>query len=430
MDPLTRIVIENRSGGPAIPSVCSAHPDVLTATLLLAEELDRPVLIEATSNQVNHKGGYTGMTPTEFIADVRARAHRLGVDSGRIMFGGDHLGPQAWKSTHPETAMAEAREMIAAYVVAGFTKIHLDCSEGCAGEPVQLSDAPAAARAAELAEVAEAAAPDPAAVHYVIGTEVPPPGGARNDGEGIAPTPPDRALATLRAHETAFAGRGLTDAWARVRALVLQPGLEFAPAHVDRFDTTTPDRLSQLLADRPTLCFEAHSTDYQHTHVYPELARRHFAILKVGPALTFAWREALYALSHALHWMTEAPHVAEEMERIMRANPSPWQGHYVGDPARQRLLRHFGYADRIRYYWATPEARRAVAAVINGLDAAPPPKALLAQYLPEETRARATILPLPQARALLVAHVQRALLPYFAAPEAAHAVAGTEDAPC
>ena len=74
MADLTDIIHQNRNGGPAIPSVCSAHPDVLTASLLLAQALDRPVLIEATSNQVNHRGGYTGMTPADFIADVRARA--------------------------------------------------------------------------------------------------------------------------------------------------------------------------------------------------------------------------------------------------------------------------------------------------------------------------------------------------------------------
>lgn len=415
MADLTDIIHKNRNGGPAIPSVCSAHPDVLSAALLLAHELDRPVLIEATSNQVNHRGGYTGMTPADFIADVRARAEGLGVDPGRVIFGGDHLGPQAWKSQPPEAAMAEARQMIEAYVGAGFTKIHLDCSEGCKGEPAQLADGPAAARATELAEVAEAAAPDPAAIHYIIGTEVPPPGGARSDGETIAPTPPDRAEATLEAHRAAFAERGLEAAWARVRGLVLQPGLEFAPAHVDRFDMDQPDLLSPLLADRPDLCFEAHSTDYQDPAVYPDLARRHFAILKVGPALTFAWREALYALSHVRQWVDGGAHVSEAMEALMLANPGSWQGHYAGDAARQKLLRHFGYADRIRYYWTAPEAQAAVAGVLDGWPEAPVP--LLAQYLPAATRARAEALDFPLARALLIAHVQEALLPYFAAPE-------------
>ena len=416
MAELTRIIEENRRGGPAVPSVCSAHPDVLTAALLLAEELDRAVVIEATSNQVNHRGGYTGWQPADFVAEVERRARGAGCDMDRVILGGDHLGPQAWKDRPPEAAMAEAREMIAAYVRAGFTKIHLDCSEGCDGEPAQLEDGPAAARAAELAGVAEEAGGAGAGVCYIIGTEVPPPGGARVDDEGIAPTPPERAAATLEAHRAAFAQAGQGAAWERVRGLVLQPGLEFAPAHVDRFDTGQPDRLSPLLEGHPRLCFEAHSTDYQEPDVYPDLARRHFAILKVGPALTFAWREALYALSHVTGWTSGAPHVSEAMEAVMLADPSSWSGHYHGDAARQRVLRHFGYADRIRYYWTTAGAQAAVARVIEDFEAATVPPPLLAQYLPQGTIDRAAALDLPPARALLVAHVQRALLPYFAAP--------------
>lgn len=414
-NPLDPIIAANRAGtGPALPSICSAHPDVLTASILLAVELGRPLLVEATSNQVNHRGGYTGMTPADFIAEVRGRAARLGLAPELLLFGGDHLGPQAWKSQPVEAAMAEAEEMIAAYVKAGFTKIHLDCSEGCAGEPAALSDGPAAARAARLAQVAEAAAPDASALRYIVGTEVPPPGGARHDDEGIAPTPPERASATLDAHAEAFAKLGLEAAFARVRGLVVQPGLEFAPAHIDHFPMESEDRLSAVLAAWPELCFEAHSTDYQRPEVYTELARRHFAILKVGPALTFAWREALYGLSHAMVWTEGGAHISEVMEALMTARPASWQGHYHGDPAQQRLLRHFGYADRIRYYWTDPKAQAAVAALKAQFDAAPPPPPLLAQYLPEATIARAAGLDLPPAEALLVAHVQGALLPYFA----------------
>ena len=413
MADLTQIIRANRAGGPPLPSVCSAHEDVLVASLLLAEALDRPLLVEATSNQVNHQGGYTGMTPADFIAHVRGLAKETGCDPDRLMFGGDHLGPQAWKKNPPAEAMADAHAMIEAYVKAGFTKIHLDCSEGCAGEPAQLSDAPAAARAAELAATAQAAASDEEALCYVVGTEVPPPGGARSDDEGIAPTPPERAEATLKAHEEAFRTAGLEDAWNRVRGLVLQPGLEFAPAHIDHFDTGQPDHLSPLLQQRPDLCFEAHSTDYQRPEVYGDLGRRNFAILKVGPALTFAWREALYALSHMLGWLVGSAHVSEAMDRLMLAEPGAWKGHYHGDAARQKLLRHFGYADRIRYYWARPDAQKAVAQVLEAFDAADMPDPLVAQYLPEATRHRATDLPLPKARALLVAHVQEALLPYF-----------------
>ncbi|MCP1170639.1 class II D-tagatose-bisphosphate aldolase, non-catalytic subunit, partial [Limimaricola sp. ASW11-118] len=193
MSLVTDIVRQNRAGtANALASVCSAQTDVLSAALLLAKQHRRPILIEATSNQVNQFGGYTGMTPADFIAYVRDLAEKLEVDPALVVFGGDHLGPQVWRAKDAETAMGHARDLMRAYVEAGFTKIHLDCSEGCAGEPAQVDDELSAARAAELAEVCEAHAPDPAALSYIIGTEVPPPGGARVEeaGQTIAPTRP------------------------------------------------------------------------------------------------------------------------------------------------------------------------------------------------------------------------------------------------
>ncbi|MFN3282221.1 MAG: class II D-tagatose-bisphosphate aldolase non-catalytic subunit, partial [Tabrizicola sp.] len=196
MPDLRRIIARNRSGEViAIPSVCTAHAQAIEASLTLAEALDRPLVVEATSNQVNQDGGYTGLTPAGFIGLVRDIAARAGVSSSRILFGGDHLGPQAWRRLPAEQAMDKAHRMVADYAAAGFTKIHLDCSEGCAGEPAQLPDDITATRSAALAATALKHAPDPAALLFVIGTEVPPPGGARADDHGQIPptTPPNPA---------------------------------------------------------------------------------------------------------------------------------------------------------------------------------------------------------------------------------------------
>jgi D-tagatose-1,6-bisphosphate aldolase subunit GatZ/KbaZ len=144
---LRDIISRNHAGErAAIPSVCSAQPDVLRASLIMAERLDRHIVIEATSNQVNQDGGYTGMTPAGFISFVNGLADDADVARERIIFGGDHLGPQAWRSLDADTALAKADVMVRDYVAAGFGKIHLDCSEGCAGEAAQLSDAQTAAR--------------------------------------------------------------------------------------------------------------------------------------------------------------------------------------------------------------------------------------------------------------------------------------------
>lgn len=420
-DALRDTVRRNREGAAvSLPSVCSAHPDVLRAALLLAEARDRPVAIEATSNQVNHEGGYTGMDAAAFIAFVHRIADDARVDRARITFGGDHLGPQAWRALPAEEAMDRARVMVAGYVRAGFTKIHLDCSEGCAGEPAQLDDAVTAARSADLAASCRDAAPEPGAISYVIGTEVPPPGGARVDEAGDIPaTTPASARATLDAHAGAFTAAGLEDTLAQVAGLVVQPGVEFSPMEVHHLPMTRDPGLRAVAADWPNLCLEAHSTDYQRPEVYVRLAELGFAFQKVGPALTFAFRQAIYALDllrGIAGW--GAPIVQPAMEALMLADPRYWQSHYHGNADDQRLARHVGYADRIRYYWPRPGARAAVAALFADLEGRGLPDPLLLQVFPRALLDRAEALAGPRAGALVTAAIQDALDPYFL-PEAA-----------
>jgi len=409
----------NRAGTPvSIPSVCSAQPDVLRASLLMAQEMQRAILIEATSNQVNQFGGYTGMQPADFIAFVNSIAEQTGTDPTLFHLGGDHLGPQVWRNEPAKCAMAKAEDLMRGYVQAGFTKIHLDCSEGCAGEPTQVDDQTSASRSARLAFVCETAAPDPAQLNYVIGTEVPPPGGARADenAQGITPTDPAHARKTLDTHLAAFEAAGVAHAWSRVIGLVVQPGIEFAPTHIDHFDRTAPDHLSQALSDAPHICFEAHSTDYQHPDVYPDLARRHFSVLKVGPALTFAYRKALYALDHLRVLLAvEGPSLMQQMEITMLNQPVHWQTHYAGNAKELRLQRHFGYADRIRYYWREPRAQRAVSALFNAFGPAYPPAPVLEQCFAPDVIARTQHIQVTDdwPHALLIAQIQQALRPYF-----------------
>ena len=66
-----------------------------------------PLLIEATCNQVNQDGGYTGMTPADFRRFVEGIAARTGFPADRLMLGGDHLGPNPWKSLPADQAMGQ-----------------------------------------------------------------------------------------------------------------------------------------------------------------------------------------------------------------------------------------------------------------------------------------------------------------------------------
>ena len=418
----------NLAGEPiAVPSICSAHPDVIAASMLAAQRRAWPILIEATSNQVNQFGGYTGMQAADFIRSVQEIADQVGFDRSRIAFGGDHLGPQAWRKETADTAMGRARDMVASYVRAGFTKIHLDCSQGCAGEPEQLADDVVAERAAQLAAVSEVEAPNPGRLCYVIGTEVPPPGGARpEEGKHIVhPTDPQAAVRTIEVHRQAFAAAGLSAAWARVIGIVVQPGLEFGPTEINHFDVSQPDRLSAALAEAPGIAFEAHSTDYQRPDVFPDLARRHFVVLKVGPALTFAYRKAVYALDQIAGWLalpSHREHVSDVLERLMIEDDRHWRSHYQGSAVELRILRHFGWADRIRYNWSQPTARKSVAALqaeIDATDIAPP---LLDQFFCQAVLQNAEMLRRhghSRSKALIYAEIQSALAPYLFAPDSA-----------
>ena len=179
--PLPPLVSERLTDGRAgVTSVCTAHPIVIEAALSLGLRTGRRVLIEATCNQVNQEGGYTGMTPADFRRFVETIASRVGLHPSRIILGGDHLGPNPWRHLPADEAMQRAKAMIEAYARAGFTKLHLDTSMGCAGEPAALADEVTAERAAALAKVAEGAAGTALAPVYIIGTEVPVPGGAQH----------------------------------------------------------------------------------------------------------------------------------------------------------------------------------------------------------------------------------------------------------
>ena len=369
-----------------ITSVCSAHPLVVEAAMRQAAADGTAVLIEATCNQVNHQGGYTGLTPGQFRDQVLAIATLAGLASQRVVLGGDHLGPNPWRHLPAEVAMAEAEKMVAAYVAAGYQKIHLDTSMGCAGEPVALADELTAARAARLAAVALAAAPDPGALSFVIGTEVPVPGGAREEIAELEVTKPEAVLATVEAHRAAFAEAKAAAAFGAVVAVVVQPGVEFDEANVVVYRPERAVALSAALAELPGLVFEAHSTDYQPPARLADLVADGFAILKVGPALTFALREALYGLDHiagALHPAWAETSLMAAVEAEMLARPGYWEPYYHGSANEQRVLRHYSYSDRVRYYWSSVPARQAVQRLFDHLTATTVPLPLISQYLPD-----------------------------------------------
>jgi D-tagatose-1,6-bisphosphate aldolase subunit GatZ/KbaZ len=423
LDANRRTVLTKLAGADAaarmrgIPSVCSAHPMVIEAALRRGRAADVPVLIEATCNQVNQEGGYTGMTPADFRAFVEAIAARIGFPLDRLILGGDHLGPNPWKGLPAEEAMLRAEAMVAAYVASGFRKIHLDCSMGCAGEPAALDDETTATRAARLAVIAEqqAGQADTSLV-YIIGTEVPPPGGATHAIAELAVTSPAAVKRTMDVHRHAFADAGVATALERVIGIVVQPGVEFGNANVVIYRPQKARALSDALNAMPGLVYEAHSTDYQPAAALRALIDDGFVVLKVGPGLTFALREALYGLDAiAAELDGKGPALEPAMEALMLAEPKHWASHYPGTPAEQRLQRHFSYSDRMRYYWPEPKAQDAVAALMARLEGRAIPETLISQHLARLYPAVVSGTLPPAPRDLCLAAIDAALDPYYAA---------------
>lgn len=289
---LENLAAARRAGKPAgITSVCSAHPVVLRAAIRRAAASKTAVLIEATCNQVNHLGGYTGMTPRDFVAFVNSIAAEEGLPGELLIFGGDHLGPNPWRREKAEEALIKAAAMVEAYVASGFRKIHLDASMGCAGEPAALDDVTIANRAAKLAAVAEKAATDAGLPKplYILGTEVPVPGGADHVLDTVAPTLPQAARNTIDLHREIFAQHGLSQAFERVIAFVVQPGVEFGSDNVVAYDPQAAEALSAVLDGEPQLVFEAHSTDYQTEPALAALVRDGYQsskLVRASPSLT------------------------------------------------------------------------------------------------------------------------------------------------
>jgi D-tagatose-1,6-bisphosphate aldolase subunit GatZ/KbaZ len=394
--PLRGLLEAKRAGKPAgLVSVCSAHPLVLEAAMQQALEDGRLLLVESTVNQVNQFGGYTGMRPADFVAFLDGIRSAAALPPDRLLLGADHLGPFPWRGEPAVQAMRKACELAAECVRAGYLKLHLDASMPLGGDLPDarggLDPALVARREAELAAEAEAAFQARSRAGgvgpmYVVGTDVPAPGGTAGEGEGASVTTAQELLGTVNLGAEAFRAAGLELAWRRVFAVVVQPGVEFGDHGVQAYDRARAAGLCDAARSLPGLVLEGHSTDYQSPAALRALVEDGVAVLKVGPALTFAMREALFALEMVERELAppEPSRLGEELERAMLTDPSHWRGYYRGAEAEQRLARRFSLLDRCRYYWTAPPVRRAVESLLANLRGQPLPWALVSQYLPRQ----------------------------------------------
>ena len=368
--------------GQAFMSACTAHPLAIEAVMEYAEKTRTPALIEATANQVNQFGGYTGMVPKDFAEYIKRLSGNYKCE---VILGGDHLGPLVWRDLPAAQAMENSVELIRQYVNAGFTKIHIDTSMRLGDDPAVLTDEIIARRAALLCAVAEEAADKNNPPVYIVGSEVPIPGGAEHAEEGIAVTRPDALYATVSAFKEAFMKLDLQEAWKRVIAVVVQPSVEFGDDQVFEYDQIKAKELVDALKPLAPLVFEGHSTDYQTPKALKMMAYDGVKILKVGPALTFAVREALFALCEMEKWIVpkdEQSNFIDILEEVMLSNPSDWKNHYHGTDDQQSFKRRFSFSDRARYYMTDSKVEKATSKLLENINSYTPPISLLSQYMP------------------------------------------------
>lgn len=176
------------------------------------------------------------------------------------------------------------------------------------------------------------------------------------------------------------------DAWQRVIGMVVQVGVEFSDTDIFEYDREKQKPLKDILKTLP-IVFEGHSTDYQDRSKLKEMVEDGVAILKVGPALTFAYREALIAMESVEKELYEGMGIflsgfRAVLEYEMLADSKNWGKYYHGDGNEQKFARCFGLSDRARYYLSVPNVDASINRLISNLCKRSIPNTLLSQYMP------------------------------------------------
>ena len=376
-----------------IPSYCTANELALEIAIRRAKMLNMPVLIEATANQVNQYGGYTGMLPKDFYKLVLDMAAKFELPEQMVILAGDHLGPLTWQNLPEAEAMEKSIELVYQYTRAGFTKIHLDTSMKVADDAEGLlSTEVIARRGATLYKAAikgyeelKAEKPDAIRPVFVVGSEVPIPGGAQEAEDSLAVTSVAAFKDTVATYKRVWEEEGVGEGMNDVIAVVVQPGVEFGDDQVFLYDSAAAADLCAALKEYPNVCFEGHSTDYQSPACLKAMVEDGIAILKVGPALTYGLREALFSMSlmeNELVPAEERSNFIDVLEKVMLENPGNWQKHYHGDEKQLHLARKYSFSDRARYYIGQPEVLAAMEKLFNNLNTYKIPLNMLHQYMP------------------------------------------------
>ena len=167
--------------------------------------------------------------------------------------------------------------------------------------------------------------------------------------------------------------------------MVVQPGVEFGDDQIFLYDHEAATQLCEKLKEYPDFVLEGHSTDYQSRECLRSMAEDGICILKVGPALTYAYREALFALSMIERELVDEgkqAKVIEVLDEVMLESPDNWKKHYHGTDREQKNARKYSLSDRARYYIGDPRIEEAVKKLYSNLRESRIPMNMIHQYMP------------------------------------------------
>lgn len=363
----------------------------MEGVLVNARKRGEYALIEATSNQVNQFGGYVGLTPEQFVERAVNIAEKTSFDLRYLALGGDHIGPLPWKELPARDAMARAENLMEACVKAGYAKIHIDTSMSLGGDPDPLPEEVKVVRSVRLYHTAiqayeemRSSYPDWPKPMFVIGTDVPFAGGQMAaDKTRIEITPPENLRHTLDLYQREFAKAGCKEAFQDIIGMVVELGLEFDEYEGYRSEPVTA--LNPALDQFPELVLEAHSTDFQKAETLTSMKQDGVGILKVGPELSYAHREALFSLSAIETELIPAEargNYLAVLEKAMVENPIHWETWYKGDEKTLHHLRMHSKLDRGRYYMTVPAVQEAERKLLQNLKSVSIPVELIEKYFP------------------------------------------------
>jgi len=111
-------------------AACPNSLAVIRAAIRAARRNNAPIMFAATLNQVDQDGGYTGMTPRQFVETIRMETEAIHF-TGPVVIAVDHGGP--WLQDNHRTerwtleeTMQWVKRSFAGAIDAGYDMIHVD----------------------------------------------------------------------------------------------------------------------------------------------------------------------------------------------------------------------------------------------------------------------------------------------------------------